>query len=75
MIRYLVEECDAKVDLTQGELYAEEEEHGEDNYDSLEEKFFMEAYKNSMTPLQVSVILGNEDVMLYLIEKGANPNL
>lgn len=35
----------------------------------------MDAYKNCMTPLHVAVVLGYEDIMLYLIEKGANPNL
>ena len=35
----------------------------------------MDAYKNCMTPLQVATILGHEDIMMYLIERGANPNL
>ena len=35
----------------------------------------MDAYKNAMTPLHISVIFGYEDCMLYLIERGANPNL
>ena len=35
----------------------------------------MDAYKNCMTPLHVAVTLGYENIMLYLIEKGANPNL
>jgi ankyrin repeat protein len=35
----------------------------------------MDAYKNCMTPLQLSVILGYDDIMHYLIEKGGNPNL
>ena len=41
----------------------------------MEEKFFMDAYKNCMTPLQVATVLGYDEVMLYLIEHGANPNL
>lgn len=44
-------------------------------YESLQEKFFMDAYKNCMTPLQVAVVLGYDDIALYLIDKGANPNL
>ena len=74
-MRALVEECDAKLDLTQGELYKEEFEDDQQQFDSLQEKFFMDAYKNCMTPLHVAVVLGYEQIMLYLIEKGANPNL
>jgi ankyrin repeat protein len=74
IIKHLVEECTAKIDLSMGELYKEDDDH-EENYDSLEEKFFMEAYKNSMTPLHLAVILGFEEIMFYLIENGANPNL
>ena len=55
-----------------GELYAEQ---SDETYDSLEEKFFMEAYKNSMTPLQVAVVLGYDEIMHYLVSRGANPNL
>lgn len=35
----------------------------------------MDAYKNCMTPLHVAVVLGYEDILHYLIQKGANPNL
>lgn len=48
---------------------------GDSSYESMQEKFFMDAYKNCMTPLQVAVVLGYEEIMHYLIEKGANPNL
>jgi ankyrin repeat protein len=72
MVQHLVGKCDAKVDLTQGELYSEQ---SDETYDSLEEKFFMEAYKNSMTPLQVAVVLGYDEIMHYLVSRGANPNL
>ena len=75
IVKVLVEDCHCKVDMTQGELFKEEYEDNEEQYDSLQEKYFMEAYKNCMTPLHVAVVLGYEDVMLYLIEKGANPNL
>lgn len=59
VVKCLVEDCQAKVDLTQGELVKEEYD-GDGQYDSLEEKFFVDAYKNCMTPLQVAVVLGNE---------------
>jgi hypothetical protein len=61
------------VDLTGGEACKEEEEQEE--FDSNEEKYFMEAYKNSTTPLHLAAILGFDEIMLFLIEKGANPNL
>ena len=75
VVKVLVEHCGARPDLTQGELFKEEYEDLEGNYQSLEEKFFMDAYKNCMTPLQVATVLGYDDIMLYLIERGANPNL
>lgn len=75
MIKYLIEECKAKIDYTEGELYKDDYEEMEANYQSLEEKFFMDAYKNSMTPLHVAVVLGYDSIMIYMIEKGANPNL
>ena len=63
-----------KIDLANGELFKDDVEDNE-QYQSLEEKFFMDAYKNCMTPLHVAAVLGHDDLMLYLIEKGANPNL
>ena len=76
MIKCLVEDCEAKVDYTMGELYKEAyDEEMEQAYQSLEEKFFMDAYKNCATPLHVAVVLGYEEIILYLIDKGANPNL
>ncbi len=70
----LVEEADAKVDLSGNEMVKEDEMQDEEEYDSLEEKYFMEAFKNAMTPLHVACLLGYDHIMLYLIEKGANPN-
>ena len=35
----------------------------------------MEAYKNATTPLHLACILGHDNIMIYLIDKGANPNL
>ena len=75
VVKAMVEECGAKVDLTQGELYKEELEEQPETYASLEEKFFMDAYKNCMTPLHVAVVLGYDEILNYLIEQGANPNL
>ena len=46
----------------------------ENDYESLEEKFFIEAYKNCMTPLHLSIVMGSEDIAMYLIQKGASPN-
>jgi ankyrin repeat protein len=48
----------------------------EDEFESTEEKNFVEAYKNCMTPLQLSCILGQDEIAIYLIERAqANPNL
>ena len=46
-----------------------------ETYDSPEEKYFMEAFYNSMTPLHLAIVFGNDEMMHYLIEQGANPNL
>ena len=51
VVKALVDECGAKLDMTQGELFREELEEGETQYESMQEKFFMDAYKNCMTPL------------------------
>ena len=72
-IMVLVEEAGAAIDLTGGEVAKEEEEQQE--YDSQEEKYFMEAYRNATTPLHLACILGHDSIVHYLIEKGANPNL
>lgn len=75
IIRVLVDEAGAKVDLTNSETNKEEQEQQEEVvYDSEEEKNFMEAYKNAMTPLHLACILGHDSIMHYLIERGANPN-
>lgn len=48
----------------------------EDEFESVEEKNFVESYKNCMTPLQLACILGQDEIALYLIERGhANANL
>lgn len=48
-IKTLVECGKANVDLNGGELVKEDDE--EEEFDSVEEKYFMEAFKNTMTPL------------------------
>lgn len=68
VIRTLVDDCGAKVDLTEGELYKEENDDQNEQYTSLEEKFFMDAYKNCMTPLHIAAVLGYDEIMHYLIQ-------
>jgi hypothetical protein len=41
----------AKVDLNNGELVKPDEDSKEEEEESLQEKYFMEAFKNCMTPL------------------------
>ena len=68
-------ESKIKLDYSNGELFKEDIDDEKMEYQSMEEKFFMDAYKNCMTPLHVATVLGHEEIMIYLIEKGANPNL
>lgn len=35
----------------------------------------MEAYKNATTPLHLASILGHDQILHYLLDRGANPNL
>ncbi len=74
LVQVLVEEGKAKVDLYGGEIEEQQEDAGEE-FDSLEEKYFMEAFKSASTPLHVSIVLGFEEIMFYLLSNGANPNL
>ena len=68
-------EMGAAVDLTQGELVKESEQNEEeDESESIQEKCFMEAFMNCMTPLQVAATLGYDSIALYLVEKGADVN-
>lgn len=68
----LVEEAGAKIDLCGVEQ--KDDDENEEHFDSIEEKYFMEAYKNATTPLHLSAVLGYDQIMHYLIEHGANPN-
>jgi hypothetical protein len=63
-------EAGAKGDLNSGELVKVEEgeEADDEEFDSLEEKYFMEAFKNCMTPLHVATVLGYDEIAVYLIQ-------
>ena len=67
----------AQADLNGGELVKEEEqaETRDEDYDSIQEKCFMEAFTNCMTPLHVAAALGYDEMALYLVEHGADVNL
>ena len=52
------------------------EDDEEEEYESIQEKYFMEAFKNCMTPLHVAAVLGYDDIALYLVQEcGADPNI
>jgi ankyrin repeat protein len=69
-------EANADPDLNNGEMVKPEDDGEEEEYDSLQEKYFMEAFKNCMTPLHVASVLGYDDIALYLVlECGADPNI
>lgn len=66
----------AVVDLNKGELVKEEDQNNEEEeYDSIQEKCFMEAFMNCMTPLHVASTLGYDEIALYLIDHGADVDL
>jgi ankyrin repeat protein len=67
----------AYVDLHNGELVKEEEqvESKDEDFDSIQEKCFMEAFMNCMTPLHVAATLGYDEIALYLIDRGADVDL
>lgn len=75
-VRSLVE-MGATPDLTNGELVKEEDQDAanDDDYESIQEKCFMEAFMNCMTPLHLAATLGYDDIALYLIGAGADVNL
>lgn len=68
----MVTEGGTQVDMNGGEMIKDESEEGlginEEEFESAEEKNFMEAYKNCMTPLQLACILGADEIAIYLIE-------
>lgn len=67
----------ASVDLNNGELVKEEEqaEATDEDYESVSEKCFMEAFMNCITPLHVAATLGYDEIALFLIANGAEVNL
>lgn len=67
----------ASVDLHNGELVKEEEQTDakDEDFDSIPEKCFMEAFMNCMTPLHVAATLGYDEIALYLVEHGADVDL
>lgn len=71
-IKSLVE-IGASVDLNNGELVKEDDQSdaNDEDYESVQEKCFMEAFMNCMTPLHVAATLGYDEIALYLIENGA----
>ena len=70
LVKVLIDYCDAtQVDLTGSEMVKDDAEDN-DEFDSLEERNFMDAYKNSMTPLHIACILGYDEMAMYLIERG-----
>ena len=77
LIRVLVEFGGAEADLNSGEMIKDDSnEDGLEEAESVEERNFMDAYKNCMTPLHLACILGQDEIALYLIERAqANPNL
>jgi ankyrin repeat protein len=78
IIRILIEEGEADADMNGGEMIKDDSDEAlnEEEAESQEEKNFIEAYKNCMTPLQLACILGQDNIALYLIERAqANPNL
>lgn len=71
----LLMQAGANPDLNNGELVKPDEDQEED-YDSVEEQYFLEAFKNCMTPLHLACTLGHDEIAVYLAEEcGADPNL
>ncbi len=56
-------EAGAQPDLNSGEMVKADEEVSED-VESVEEKYFLEAFKATMTPLHVAVVLGYDEIAL-----------
>ena len=66
----------AKPDLNNGELVKPEDDRDEDeDSDSMQEKYFMEAFKNCATPLHVACVLGYDEIIHLLVTAGANVNM
>ena len=59
-------EVGADPDLNNGELVQQEDCPEDEEFDSLEEKYFLEAFKNCLTPLHVASVLGYDEIAMYL---------
>jgi ankyrin repeat protein len=68
-------EAGADPDLNNGEIVKPEDEQEDEEFESLEEKYFLEAFKNCMTPLHVASVLGFDEIALYLAKNGADVNM
>jgi hypothetical protein len=68
-------EAGADPDLNNGEIVKPEDEQEDEEFESLEEKYFLEAFKNCMTPLHVASVLGFDEIALYLAQNGADVNM
>ena len=69
-------QTNADPDLQNGEMVKPDEEEDDEEYESLQERYFMEAFKNCMTPLHVAAVLGYDDIALYLaLDCDADPNI
>lgn len=78
LIKVLIEFGGAEPDLNNGEMIKDDSEEGAtlEECESVEERNFMDAYKNCMTPLHLACILGQDEIAIYLTERSqANPNL
>jgi hypothetical protein len=66
----------AELDLHNGELVKPEDDQEDEEYDSVEEQYFLEAFKNCMTPLHVASVLGYDEIALYLAKEcGSDVNI
>lgn len=72
LVKVLIEYVEGiECDLTGGEMVKDDDKNEEEEvFESLEERNFMDAYKNSMTPLHLACILGYDEMAMYLIERG-----
>ena len=62
--------------MNTGELVKPEDCDPNEEFDSPEEQYFFEAFKNCMTPLHVASVLGLDEIALYLVNQcGADVNL
>jgi ankyrin repeat protein len=69
-------EAGAALDLNNGELVKPEDDQEDEEYDSMEEQYFLEAFKNCMTPLHVASVLGYDEIALYLAKDcGSDVNI